>query len=109
MAQLMVLAVPTSAPRIILQGEPLVVVEAGQKYQDTGATATDATDDNVTPSLTSDITSFNSIQLGNQEVCYTMRTANSQGLFATPVCRVIQVRDTTPPVRTQLREADVLC
>jgi hypothetical protein len=97
----MVLAVPANAPRIFLRGLPLAVLEAGDVYQDAGASATDTVDGDVSAFLTSDVGSFSSTQLGKQKVCYRMSQADSQGLFATPVCRDVQVIDTTPPVSVQ--------
>jgi hypothetical protein len=96
--QLMILAVPANAPRIFLQGLPLVVFEAGDVYQDAGASASDTVDGDVSSLLTSDVGTFTPTRLGEQEICYSMSKADSQGLFATSVCRDIQVIDTTPPV-----------
>ena len=91
-----------SVPRIFLLGAAVVVLEAGDVYQDAGASATDDIDGDLSSALASDATSFNSSRPGSHDMCYRMTRADSQGLFATPVCRTVQVIDTTPPVRLGL-------
>jgi len=84
----------TTAPVITLVGDPTVTVEVGSSYTDTGATALD----NVDGNLTSNIALTGSVDtsiVGTYTLTYNV--SNSAAVAATPVTRKINVVDTTKP------------
>jgi len=87
----------TIAPVISLQGAAIMVHEWGVPFEDPGATALDSFDPVVFLSQSTQIDPF---ELGIQEVIYTAE--DSAGNSSPPLTRVVEVRDTTPPVITLL-------
>ena len=87
----------TIPPTLSLVGQPTVYHEAGTRYDDQGATASDpGVPDRV---LTSNITvtgSINVTRLTSQRLTYNVKDA--AGNAAAPVMRTVVVRDTRPPV-----------
>ncbi len=78
-------------------GEAEIIAEAGDAYEDGGATASDAEDDDAV--LTQQIVVVNNVdvtQLGDYQVTYNV--TDSWGRQANEVSRTVSVRDTTKPI-----------
>ena len=85
------------APTLALVDPNVATHEAGTAWQDPGATATDAEDDDAT--LTSAIVVTGSVNKDTLE-CYTLTydVTDSGGLDAQSITRTVEVVDTTAPV-----------
>ncbi len=89
--------VDTAAPVISLVGSNPVTIEVGSPYIDTGATATDTGDGNLTSSIIT-VNPVNIAVVGVYTVTYNV--TDSQGNAAIEVTRTVNVVDTTAPVIT---------
>ncbi|AXT52557.1 DUF5011 domain-containing protein [Aquimarina sp. BL5] len=92
-----VTVVNTSVPVITLSGNATVTVEAGTIYTDTGATARDSADGDITTA----IVTVNPVDItipGVYNITYNV--TNSAGNAATEVTRQVIVVDTTLPIIT---------
>jgi len=89
----------TGAPSITLLGNQTVNLQKGDIYNEPGATATDAIDNNTT--LTNNITISGSVNT-NTNGTYTLiyNVSDSAGNAAPPVTRTVIVADTGTPVIT---------
>ena len=86
----------TTKPSIALLGDNPQTVEFGSIYNDPGATATDAVDDN--DELTTQIAAANTVNtgtVGDYTVTYTVSDTATNA--ATPVLRMVTVTDTAAP------------
>ena len=86
----------TTKPSIALLGDNPQTVEFGSIYNDPGATATDAVDDN--DELTTQISAASTVNtgtVGDYTVTYTVSDKATN--VATPVTRMVTVTDTTAP------------
>ena len=87
----------TGAPIITLKGKMVEILEAGEIFEDAGATAKDTGDGNVTVGI--EVTGkVDSSKPGLYEIFYNV--TDSQGNAATQVVRGVVVQDTTEPVIT---------
>jgi len=91
--------VDTTLPTISLLGSDPITVEAGIPYVDTGATALDNYDGNITASITA-VNPVNTSTLGTYTIAYDVN--DSSGNAAAQVTRTVNVVDTTPPTITLL-------
>ena len=98
------LTIDTVAPEITLTGEARLVTEAAQPYIDPGATASDDREGDITGKLvirnsvdTSFIDTF----------AVTYNVSDAAGNPAPTVSRIVDVRDSTPPVLTLLGGSEV--
>jgi hypothetical protein len=89
--------VDTTIPVISLVGSPTVSVNFGATYTDSGATASDNYDGNITASIVT-VNPVNTGILGNQIVTYNVTDAH--GNAAVQVTRTVTVVDVTAPVIT---------
>ena len=88
--------VDTTPPVIVLLGDNPQTVEFGSVYNDPGATATDAVDDN--DELTTQIAAASTVDtgtVGDYTVTYTVSDKATNA--ATPVTRMVTVTDTAAP------------
>ena len=94
--------VDTIIPVITLVGANPQTVEAGQTYNELGATATDNHDDdtNLTNSIAIDATAVDTSAVGDYTVTYNVTDA--AGNVANEVTRTVRVVDTTKPVITRI-------
>ena len=86
----------TTKPRIVLLGDNPQTVEFGSVYNDPGATATDAVDDN--DELTTQIAAASTVDtgtVGDYTITYTVSDTATNA--ATPVLRTVTVEDTAAP------------
>ena len=96
MATQVVTIVDTTPPDIALLGDNPQTVEFGSIYNDPGATATDAVDDN--DELTTQIAAASTVDtgtVGDYTVTYTVSDKATNA--ATPVIRMVTVTDTAAP------------
>ena len=98
--------VDTGAPAIVLNGANPYLQEAGIPYLDPGATATDSKDGDLTAAIVVGGDVVSSQQLGDFTVTYDVM--DSEGNAAPQRSRLVQVRDTTPPVITMLGTATMI-
>ena len=89
--------VDTTIPVITLTGGATVTVEFGDTYTDTGATATDNYDGDLTSSIVT-VNPVDETTVGTYTVTYNVTDAN--GNAAVEVTRTVNVVDTTIPVIT---------
>ena len=97
-----------TAPVIALVGDASVSIEQGTAYNELGATATDAVDDNTTLSsnIVIDSSTLDVTSVGTYSVTYNV--SDTAGNAATEVTRTVNVTaDVTPPVITLQGEATV--
>ncbi len=94
----------TVAPVITRNGAAQVTVEAGQNYNDTGATATDDTDGNITANIVVS-NPVNTNQTGTYQIHYDV--SDAAGNAAQRVTRTVNVVDTQAPVITRNGAAQV--
>lgn len=87
----------STGPVIQLNGNDVIVLEAGDNYQDAGATASDLGGGNVTLTVVGDI--IDTSILGTYNVIYK---AVDEDLNETFLTRIVRVTDTTKPVVTLL-------
>lgn len=85
-----------NAPVITILGTNPITVQAGSVYIDSGATATDVEDGNLTANITK-ISNVNVNILGNYSVIYSVTDSANNTVTAT---RNVSVIDTTSPVIT---------
>ncbi|MDP6679581.1 MAG: DUF5011 domain-containing protein, partial [Verrucomicrobiota bacterium] len=85
----------TQPPLILLNGEPSIQVEAGSVYVDSGATATDVFDGEISSSLES-VSNVRTDVPGLYSVKYNV--SDVAGNAASEVARLVDVVDTTGPV-----------
>jgi hypothetical protein len=83
-----------TAPTMTLLGDNPATVEAATAYTDSGATATDDTDGNITEAIVS-ASNVNTAAPGTYTVNYTSNDSSGNNASAT---RTVNVVDTTPPV-----------
>ena len=88
----------TTAPVITLVGANPQTVEAGQPYNELGATATDNYDGDLTDSIVIDATAVDTSAVNDYIVTYNVTDA--AGNVADEVERTVRVVDTTVPVIT---------
>ena len=88
--------VDTTAPVVTVTGDNPATVELGATYTDAGATATDASDPNLTDSLVTTGT-VDTNTVGTYTITYTSTDASGNAGTAT---RTVNVVDTTAPVVT---------
>ncbi len=92
--------VDTTVPVITLVGANPQVIEVGSSYVESGATATDTGDGDVSASIVIDASAVNGSVVGSYPVSYNV--TDSEGNPATEVTRTVNVVDTTVPVITLL-------
>ncbi len=90
--------VDTTSPVITLSGSNPVIVEAGSVYTDSGATAQDNIDGDITSSIVTGGLPVNTKVLGAHTVTYNVTDNSSNS--AVQVTRTVNVVDTTSPVIT---------
>jgi PKD repeat protein len=90
--------VDTTAPVITLLGANPQVIEVHSPYAESGATASDVGDGDLTGSIVIDASAVNTAVVGSYGVTYDV--TDSQGNPALQVTRTVQVVDTTLPVIT---------
>ena len=88
--------VDTTAPVVTVTGDNPATVELGATYIDAGATATDASDPNLTDSLVTTGT-VDTDTVGTYTITYTATDPSGNAGTAT---RTVKVVDTTAPVLT---------
>nr|WP_136252634.1 immunoglobulin-like domain-containing protein [Ningiella ruwaisensis] len=92
----------TVAPVISLVGEASLTIEAGETYEDEGATASDNIDGDISENI--DIEGqVNTSRLGIYELTYTV--SDAAGNAATPVIRSVAVVDSIAPVISLIGES----
>jgi hypothetical protein len=94
----------TTPPVITLLGDAAITVEAGDSFDDPGATALD----NIDGDISGDIVvtgSVNTNELGTYQLFYNV--SDSSGNAAAQAVRTVTVEDTTPPVITLLGDATI--
>ncbi|MCF2873914.1 DUF5011 domain-containing protein [Tenacibaculum sp. Cn5-1] len=89
--------IDTQIPVITLNNDVLVEVEAGSIYNDSGATATDNIDGNLTGAIVT-VNNVDTSVLGDYQVRYNV--VDSSGNNAIEVIRTVRVIDTQIPVIT---------
>ncbi|MDG1823266.1 MAG: DUF5011 domain-containing protein, partial [Flavobacteriaceae bacterium] len=89
--------VATTAPVITLTGSSTITIQAGSIYTDSGATAFDAEDGDISHSIVVS-NAVDTSTLGTYTVTYNVQ--DSDGNAAAPVTRTVHVVDTTKPVIT---------
>lgn len=83
----------TTAPVITLKGDAEITLEAKQDtYTEPGVTITDVVDTGLTPTITGTV---NTNVVGDYTLTYNV--TDTAGNVATPVTRVVHVKDTTVP------------
>ena len=92
------------APVVVLKGESSVTVEAGQAYEEAGASASDAEDGDLSGSIAIS-GEVNVDQPGSYTVSYVV--VDSKGASSAVVTRTVTVEDTTAPVITLTGDASV--
>jgi hypothetical protein len=85
----------TTAPTIVLNGESVVLVEAGTQYIDAGAVVSDPSVGDITPTLNTS-NPVDAARVGEYVVTYT--ASDNSGNRADTVTRSVIVKDTTGPV-----------
>jgi hypothetical protein len=97
----------TTVPSISLVGANPQVIEAGAPYEELGATATDAVDNDatLTASIVIDASAVDTSTVGSYAVTYNV--SDSQGNAAEEVTRSVDVVDTTAPEITLLGSTPV--
>ena len=91
--------VDTTAPVITLLGDTTVTIEVGATYTDSGATAADNYDGDLTSSIAI-VNNVDTSTVGTYTVTYNV--SDTSGNAAVPVTRTVNVVDTTAPVITLL-------
>ena len=86
----------TTPPVITLTGDNPQLVEAGEAYNELGATAIDNVDGDLSTSIIVDASTVDTTVPGDYTVTYNVSDAS--GNTATTVTRTVRVQDTTPPV-----------
>jgi len=86
-------------PEITLLGDNPMIIEAGSVYVESGATATDYEDGDLTASIVIDATSVDTSTVGDYSVAYSVEDSFGNVTIET---RAVQVVDTTAPVITLL-------
>jgi hypothetical protein len=93
-----------TAPVITINGDTTVTSEAGSSYADSGATATDNADGDITAQIAVD-NPVDNTSLGSYTVTYNVTDA--AGNEATQKTRIVNVLDTTAPTITLIGEKTV--
>ena len=96
--------VDTTVPVITLLGDTTVTIEVGATYTDSGATAADNYDGDLTSSIAI-VNNVDTSTVGTYTVTYDVSDAS--GNAAVPVTRTVNVVDTTVPVITLLGDTTV--
>ena len=91
--------VDTTVPVITLLGDTTVTIEVGATYTDSGATAADNYDGDLTSSIAI-VNNVDTSTVGTYTVTYNV--SDTSGNAAVPVTRTVNVVDTTAPVITLL-------
>ena len=91
--------VDTTVPVITLLGDTTVTIEVGTTYTDSGATAADNYDGDLTSSIAI-VNNVDTSTVGTYTVTYNV--SDTSGNAAVPVTRTVNVVDTTAPVITLL-------
>lgn len=89
----------TSPPVITLLGENPQLAEAGESYNELGATASDNGDGDISTNISIDSSAVDTSIIASYEVIYSV--SDNAGNSASQT-RVVDVTDTTPPVITVL-------
>ena len=90
--------VDTTIPVITLVGANPQTIEVGSPYVESGATALDNYDGDITGSITIDTSAVNTAAVGSYTVTYDV--SDSSGNAAVEVTRTVNVADTTIPTIT---------
>lgn len=90
----------TTPPVITLIGDNPQIIEAGDPYDELGATASDYLDGDLSTSIIIDASTVDTMTLGDHAVSYDVTDA--AGNAATTVTRTVRVQDTIAPVITLL-------
>jgi hypothetical protein len=90
----------TTPPVITLIGDNPQIIEAGDPYDELGATASDYLDGDLSTSIIIDASTVDTMALGDHAVSYDVTDA--AGNTATTVTRSVRVQDTIAPVITLL-------
>ena len=88
----------TMAPVITLAGDNPQIINAGESYIESGATAADDVDGNLTQSIVIDASAVDTAEPADYSVTYDVNDA--AGNAAATVTRTVTVEDNTPPVIT---------
>ena len=96
--------VDTTVPVITLLGDTTVTIEVGATYTDSGATAADNYDGDLTSSIAI-VNNVDTSTVGTYTVTYNV--SDTSGNAAVPVTRTVNVVDTTVPVITLLGDTTV--
>ena len=96
--------VDTTIPVITLTGDATVTIEVGTTYTDSGATAQDNYDGDITDDIVT-VSTVDTEAVGTYTVTYDVSDANNND--AVQVIRTVNVEDTTIPVITLTGDATV--
>ena len=96
--------VDTTIPVITLTGDATVTIEVGTTYTDSGATAQDNYDGDITDDIVT-VSTVDASTVGTYTVTYDVSDANNND--AVQVIRTVNVEDTTIPVITLTGDATV--
>jgi hypothetical protein len=94
----------TTAPVLTLLGEPQVIINVLEPFEDPGFTSIDLRDGDISEEVVVDTSALNILELGQYEVLYT--STDKAGNQATAK-RTVFVNDLTPPSITLLGDASV--
>ena len=94
----------TTAPVITLVGDAVVDLSVGDTYSESGATASDNYDGDISADVVIGGDSVDTSTVGQYTVTYNV--SDDAGNAATEVTRVVNVTDTTAPVITLVGDAN---
>ena len=97
--------VDTTAPSIVLTGEPVLTIEAGSGYTDAGATGFDTLEGDLTDDVeaASDVDAY---KPGSYSVTFNL--SDAAGNDATEIVRTVNIVDTTEPKLTLNGDPDII-
>ena len=95
----------TTAPVITLVGDAVVDLSVGDTYSESGATASDNYDGDITADVVIGGDSVDTSTVGQYTVTYNV--SDTAGNDATEVTRTVNVTDTTAPVITLVGDAEI--
>lgn len=93
---ILIVIVDGTAPVIFLNGSNPLVIEVYSDIFNPGAYVVD--NFGWTTVVQTNITDVDTSRLGRQTAVYWINEADPQGLTASPIHRIVEVRDATPPV-----------
>lgn len=96
--------VDTTAPTITLNGSNSITLELGSTYIESGATANDIYDGDLTSNIVIDNSSLNMSIVGSYNITYNVNDSSNNS--ADEKIRTISVQDSTPPTITPLSPPD---